>query len=352
MTTNGNPVRKALTASLFVLAGATAWIALSATQAGAITVADQDATTVNVGIGVANTGGNAAVGNASTNDATATQDADATAGGTGDAVAVNTANVSNNSNGTASIVTGNANATGNQATNNTQQVLNADDNGGAVIVDQTNNTTNVGIGVANTGLNLAAGNLSGNSVTVDQDADASSTGGDAVAVNDANVSNFSNGNASIITGNANAVGNNAINNSIQVLDAGDSDLVVADQTLNNFNFGLGFANTGLNFGFGNLSTNTATSPTQTATATSDTDAIASNNVDATNTSNGGVLIGTGNANGVGNTVVNHNTQTLDADGVSKVSEPVSATLPLLLMMLFGLLLAATPMKRLAYRRQA
>ena len=178
-----------------------------------------------------------------------------------------------------------------------------------------------------------------------------SSGGDAIAVNDANAINNSNGNASILTGNASALGNNAINNTIQVVDANDSDLVVADQTLTNVNFGLGFANTGLNFGFGNLSTNTVLAP-QTATASGATDSIASNNVDAINTSNGDVLIGTGNANGVGNTAVNTNTQTLDADGVSRVSDPTSATLPLLLMMLLGLLFFGTPMRRLAYRRQA
>lgn len=355
ITKNGKPVRNVLTISLFVLAGAAAWLVLSAGQAGAIVIGDQEATTVNVGIGVANTGGNAAIGNASTNTAGATQNADADATGDGDAVATNTANLSNTSNGSASIVTGNAGSTGNQATNNTQQVLNADDTGGQpVVVDQTNDTFNIGIAVSNTGLNLGVGNISQNEVGVDQTADADTTGaGDAIAINTANLSNNTNGSSSIITGNANALGNNAINNAVQVVDADGSDLVVVDQTLTTVNFGLGFANSGLNLGVGNFSTNTNVSPPALATATTggDGDAIASNNSTASNTANGSSLIATGNATGTGSTSVNNNSQTLDADGVGFVRERPSSALPLMLLVLFGLLFVGTPIRRLGYRRR-
>ena len=355
ITKNGKPVRNVLTVSLFVLAGAAAWIVLSAGQAGAIVVGDQEATTVNVGIGVSNTGGNAAIGNASTNNAGATQNATARATGAGDAVAVNTANTSNTSNGSASINTGNAGSTGNQATNNTSQVLNADDTGGQpVIVDQTNDTFNIGIAVSNTGLNLGLGNISQNTVSADQTADAETTGaGDAVATNTSNALNNSNGSSSIITGNANALGNGATNNSVQVVDADGSDLVVVDQTVTTVNFGLGFANSGLNFGLGNFSTNNNVSPPAVANATTggDGDAIASNNATASNTSTGSSLIATGNATGTGSTSVNNNSQVLDADGVAFVRDRESSAGPLLMLALFGLLFVGTPIRRLGYRRR-
>lgn len=349
--TNGKPVRNMLTASLLVLLGAAAWLVLSASQAGAIVNADQNATTTNIGIGVSNTGGNAAIGNASTNTVGGSQSATAT-GGTGDAVASNTLNSSNNSDGTANIVTGNANSTGNQATNNTQQVLNADDgNGQPVIVDQNSDTTNIGIGVSNTGLNAALGNVSTNDITVDQTADATSTDGDAIASNSGDVSNNSDGSASIITGNANALGSQSTNRTVQVVDASDPDsLVLADQNVTNLNLGLAFANTGLNFGAGNLSTNTV-NPTQTATASGDGDAIAPNSLVVDNVTNGSVVIATGNAGATGNTAVNDNTQTLDADGVSYVKDPSNSTLPLMLLVLIGLLFVGTPVRRLGYRRR-
>jgi hypothetical protein len=67
---NDRSLRNVVAGSLLVLAGAAAWILLSAGQAGALTNVDQDSTNVNIGVGVSNTGGNAAVGNGSTNNAT------------------------------------------------------------------------------------------------------------------------------------------------------------------------------------------------------------------------------------------------------------------------------------------
>ena len=56
--------------------------------------------------------------------------------------------------------TGDANATGNSATNNTQQTVVEGHNGAVVLVDQNATIINVGIGIANTGGNVAIGNTS------------------------------------------------------------------------------------------------------------------------------------------------------------------------------------------------
>src|SRR5205085_5697279 len=129
---------------------------------GVVVLVDQTATVNNVGIGIANTGGNAAVGNGSTNGATNDQTSTAT-GGLGDTVASNNGTATTNSGGSAGIITGDANAVGNAATNNISQVVNVNANGSLgsiVLVDQSADVNNVGISIANTGLNLAVGNLS------------------------------------------------------------------------------------------------------------------------------------------------------------------------------------------------
>lgn len=351
ISSNSKPVRKLLTASLIVFAGAAAYIALSATQASAFVISDQDSTTTNTGVGIANTGGNVAIGNDSSNDASANQKATAN-GGSGDSVAINDSTATNNSNGSANIVTGDANATGNQAANSTVQVLDAGGaNGQFVLADQNNDTTNSGVGISNTGGNVAAGNLSDNTATSNQKAKATASNGDAIAVNSGSATNNSNGSATIITGDASAIGSQSANHAVQVIDASDAgSFVLADQNVNTQNFGLGVANSGLNFGFGNLSQNTNT-PTQTATASGNGDQVAANSGVVSNTTNGDALIATGNASGVGSTSITDTSQTLDANGVSRVTDPANATIPLLLLLMFGLLFAATPVRRLGYSRR-
>jgi hypothetical protein len=105
---------------------------------GVVVLGDQNATIVNVGIGIANTGGNAAIGNHSENEADLDQDRDSD-GGDGDAVGANTLDASNNSTGSAGIITGDATAVGNVATNNVTQItkVNAPNaNGVIVLTDQ------------------------------------------------------------------------------------------------------------------------------------------------------------------------------------------------------------------------
>ncbi|MEY2469319.1 MAG: hypothetical protein QOF21_2017, partial [Actinomycetota bacterium] len=143
------------------------------------------------------------------------------------------------------------------------------------------------------------------------------------------------------------------NNAVQVIDADGSNLVVTDQTLNTVNFGLGFANSGFNFAVGNYSDNDNESPPASAIAISPGpgDAVAFNDATNSNSSNGSALIATGNANGVGNTATNNNSQVLNADGVSAMRRATNSTLPLMLLMLFGLLFIGTPIRRLGLRRR-
>jgi hypothetical protein len=344
---NGKPVGRILAASLLGLAGAAAWILLSAGQAGALAIVDQEATNVNVGVAAANTGGNLAVGNASDNNAGAAQGAVAIGGGGGDTVAVNTADASNTSNGNASIVTGPATATGNTANNTTSQVADTGDDG-IVILDQTANNVNVGVGVANTGLNGAVGNASDNDAGALQLALAiGGGGGDTIAANTANASNNSNGNASIITGPAIANGNIANNTTSQVF-GGDADgLLVADQTVNNINFGIGIANSGLNFGAGNVSNNNG-GALQLAIALpgGGGDVVAVNDTSASNTSNGLVSIVTGPAIATGNTASNTNNQVLAAATRSGTGLPL-----FLLAVLMGLLFVGRPVRQLGFARR-
>src|SRR5205085_6982063 len=128
-------------------------------------LADQTVNATDFGLGFSNTGLNVAVGNASGNGATVDQDADAPSG-TDDTVASNFGDSTTNSDGSASITTGNANSVGSSAHTNIAQTVDSGDAGGFVLTDQEVTSTNVGIGVANTGLNFAFGNVSDNTSSV------------------------------------------------------------------------------------------------------------------------------------------------------------------------------------------
>jgi hypothetical protein len=282
---------------------------------GGVAHADQGAETDNVGVGGANTGVNAAAGNGSPSTATSTQNATATGSGD-DAVAPSTGSTGNTSTGTADIHTGDANATGNSATNNITQV--EGHNGAVVLVDQNATVTNIGVGVANTGGNLALGNVSVNVADATQNATANGTAGDAVAANNATVRNNSGGDARITTGDASATGNSANNIVNQTYDGSFSGLgvvVLLDQNVAVNNIGVGIANTGINGAIGNASQNTATN-TQDSTATNTGtlgDAVASNNATSSNNSNGTAGIITGDANAVGNVATNNVSQIANVD---------------------------------------
>jgi hypothetical protein len=156
----------------------------------------QQSVVLNLGVALANTGGNVAVGNASQNQAGVTQLA---AGWTtpGSVTSV-TAVATNQSNGLARITTGVATATGNSATTTVIQMVSilGGDSPAPFVLIQQGFVHNIGLAVANTGGNVAIGNQSTNDAGVHQEAVGSGEG----AVLDATATNTSDGTAIIDTG--------------------------------------------------------------------------------------------------------------------------------------------------------
>ena len=182
----------------------------------------------NVGLGVANTGVNLAVGNVSDNDADLEdQTAEVASDNDGDdgdvtviagiITAANNGTASNSSDGSASIATGNAEGRGQpRARPTSARPRTATISGlGGIINTQAADVVNAGVGVANSGLNVAVGNVSDNDADLDQRARiASDNGGDVddstvagtfiTATNNGTASNTSDGTANVNTGNADA----------------------------------------------------------------------------------------------------------------------------------------------------
>jgi hypothetical protein len=204
---------------------------------------------INRGNATAHTGENRAVGNASSNTATNSQ------GASGGGPAVNFAAAENKSNGSASITTGAADALGNQATSTDLDVLNR------------------GVASAITGGNRAVGNASGNTADNLQTAR-----GGRVATNSATALNSSDGTATITTGNAVALGNDASSE-------GGGTVI---------NRGFARAVTGVNSATGNASSSSSFG-TQFAAA-----GIAANTAQADNASTGTARVVTGSAQATGN----------------------------------------------------
>jgi len=291
---------------------------------------NQNAVGLNAGVGIANSGLNAAVGNASLNNATLTQSASVTENGAGsidadDVVASNNATSTNNSNGSAKIVTGPANSVGNKSTTNITQT--SDFNGsGFALVDQSATDVNLGLGLSNSGLNLAVGNISQNTTDVDQDSVVSEgaagdlNADDVVAANTSTQNNTSNGKADITTGAAKSVGNASTANLNQTSDANlDSGFVLNDQTAVELDLGVGISNSGVNLAVGNVSNNTSTSD-QDASVTEDAagdvnadDVVAANTTNAINNSNGDASVTTGAADATGNKSTSTLNQVADTD---------------------------------------
>ena len=228
--------------------------------------------------------------------------------------ATNDSDISNDSDGTAVIETGDANAVGNISDTEINQTA----AGGNV--DQDAAVVNQGTAEANTGDNTAIGNNSVNVVENRQSAVASDAGttttgtipGHNNASNTSSASNTSNGTAAIETGDADAVGNVSDTEVNQTADATggffgggvDQDAAVA-------NVGDANANTGGNTAIGNNSTNVASND-QTAVAVGDNGVVdpccpqpeganaAGNTSTAANTSDGTAAISTGDADAAGN----------------------------------------------------
>jgi hypothetical protein len=252
---------------------------------------------VNAGLAVANSGLNAAVANASDNSADADQDVDVLSGNgpnaaltvIGGLTANNSGEASNTSDGEACVCTGNAVASGNVSSTTLIQDLDLSTGSGIVVLSTTGTVVNAGLGIANSGLNLALGNISDNTATADQDAiinDAvlGTIVGPQVANNGGGATNSSKGTAVVGSGNASGTGNLSTTDMVQAA-AVDSDLAFANITGSTTNAGFGLANSGLNLGIGNDSTNVAT-----LTQTADGAGVVSNQGTAANDSDGTALI--------------------------------------------------------------
>ena len=238
--------------------------------------------------------------------------------GPDDNEARNDSDITNDSDGTAIIETGDANAVGNISNTEINQTANAAGGG----VDQDATVVNVGEANANTGGNTAIGNNSVNIVRNRQRAaalDGTTTTGTVPGANHASntssASNTSNGTAAIQTGDADAVGNISNTEINQTANAagGTSGFFGGgvDQDATVVNVGDANANTGDNTAIGNNSANFAGNR-QTAVAVGDDGAVdpccpqpegantAGNTSTAANTSDGTAAISTGDADAVGN----------------------------------------------------
>ncbi|HJR24059.1 MAG TPA: hypothetical protein VJ804_01190 [Acidimicrobiales bacterium] len=245
-----------------------------------VTVQDSDVT--NAGLGVGNSGGNAALGNGSQNLAGCGQLAVGL-------VASNSCDASNSSDGSASIETGDATGIGNQSATKVQQTADhGDGSPGPDVVWQDADVTNVGIGLANSGGNAAAGNLSSNLAVNLQGAFG------VFASNTGSAKNTSNGSSSIKTGNATGIGNSSVTEIEQGAAPDGNGPAFVFQSAPVVNAGIGIANSGLNADLGNGSLNAA------IVAQVSFGLLASNVSDVDNWSDGFTMVVTGDATGIGN----------------------------------------------------
>ena len=286
--------RFAQLAALTIGGGVAMTFAMSST-ASADEVVVQESEVTNTGVGVANSGGNTVVGNDSENTAAAGQVA---AGG----LASNQADVSNESNGTAAVKTGDATAVGNHSTTEVAQKKTGNGGPGLSVVVQDTDVVNAGVGIANSGDNDATGNDSQNTAICGQLAVG------FLASNSCDASNSSDGTAAIETGDATGIGNHSKTKVGQHADTGDgAGLAVVLQDSDVFNLGFGIANTGGNDATGNDSNNLGVA-LQGAFG-----AFASNNANVKNSSNGKAFTKTGNATGIGNWSDTEVSQNADVD---------------------------------------
>lgn len=208
---SSHPVaRRVALASLTVLASSGIGLVAAPMAFGQIVISSpllgssQGTTVTNSGSASANSGGNTAVGNATTNNVNVTG-----GGGSLIPVEVGVADAqTNSSGGTANITTGAANAAGNNSGTTVGQ-SNASGNqvnGFLAGQQQGAGVTNAGAASANSGGNAAIGNASQNNTTVTQDASGGLAG---VGITLGGPTNSSTGSATINSGAANAAGNSS-----------------------------------------------------------------------------------------------------------------------------------------------
>lgn len=202
---SSHPVARRLAiASMTVLTASGVGLVAAPMAFGQIVVlggSSQGATVTNAGSASANTGGNTAIGNASTN----TISQSAPGGGLID-IPITLGGPTNTSDGSAAVTTGPATAAGNSSDTAVGQT---NSSGGVVsgfltAQNQGAGVTNAGSASANSGGNLAVGNGSQNTITQDV-----SGGVIGVGVNLGAPINNSTGRAAINSGEASAVGNDS-----------------------------------------------------------------------------------------------------------------------------------------------
>jgi len=306
---------------------------------GGIAVVDQHATVSNRGLALAQSGGNVGIGNNSANLAVNRQ----RLGARGPpSIRTNDAPVSNSSDGSASVTTGNSTATGNNSSTNITQQVNVTMTGsGFVLSNQRANIINRGSASAISGNNNVTGNNSRNLAVNCQLINADScfggrarpTGGGAlrrgvnnVVANFGAATNNSGGSASARTGNSTATGNKSNDTVVQTTSAafGGSGFVLADPVANVVNRGDARAVSGGNTVTGNASRNLpincqviSSAPCfgrgrgAAATGGRVRTSVPANFGQATNTSNGSASVTTGNSTASGN-----DSATTVAQGVS------------------------------------
>ncbi|MBA2524406.1 MAG: hypothetical protein H0V18_01290, partial [Pyrinomonadaceae bacterium] len=214
------------------------------------------------------------------------------------------------------------------------QTIDSGSAGGFVLADQDVRSSNTGLGVANTGRNIATGNDSDNTSTTRQrariNADVSD---DAVAANFGSSSSTSDGSADIHTGNASGVGSRSTSNVAQTVDANGAGFVLPDQSATVRSTGLGIANTGVNTATGNKSSNDSSVDQRARVAEAGKGsftgkAVAANNGISTTSSNGSAEIGTGDATAYGNDAASTNiaqTANTAGAGFTLVDQEVKAS---------------------------
>jgi LPXTG-motif cell wall-anchored protein len=310
---------------------------------GGILIVTQDATIDNVGRANAVSGGNLGIGNNSRNLAVNGQDLGRRPG----TINNNAAAVTNSSGGNSLIDTGDSTATGNSATNSVSQVVNGSVGGslgGIAVVDSNATVNNRGIATARSGGNVGIGNNSANLTVNSQRLGA--RGPPSIRTNDAPVTNLSDGNAAVITGNSTATGNSSSTNITQAVNItmAGGGFVISNQRAVINNVGRAAAISGDNRATGNASRNLAVNcqlinadvcfgrrgrPTGGAAGRRGNLNVVANFGNALNNSNGAAGINTGDSTASGNTsndtVVQTTTANFGGTGFV-IAEPVAVVL--------------------------
>jgi hypothetical protein len=306
----------------------------------------QIALVVNLGVGIANTGGNTATGLDAVNVIGIGQGAsagDGAAGGT----ASNGLTATNDASGNGAITTGDATAVGNTGSVQVTQAADAAAGSGLIISDQATDITNLGVAFGNTGLNLVIGNAVLQLILVDQAAGGGSGGAAASAGNAATATNSATGRAAVTTGGATATGNASSTtiDQLAVADAADGGFVSILQRALVLNLGIALANTGMNTAVGNQSVNLVQLQQQSIAGAfwSSLQSLfggsgwldlpgsgtATNSVTAANTSDGAAVVRTGEASATGlastTEVAQQATGSAGAGGQAHVTQDATVT---------------------------